>query len=200
MLIATLARMLAVAACLGSTPFRRAGPIRGPQSMVQKTDLAPPVRFGAVTKYLLPQNRSPNAITVAPDGSVWFGELGVPGVGHLYKNGTLVEYRWPYTFPAHSSSSKGTICSDWTDTWGIALWDGDVWGTNANSDSIVGLNPSTDSFQTIQLKSGSFPYTLTVGPDNRLWFTQLPFLAELGSVDPSSHQVSYYPLPNGRTT
>jgi len=197
MLIATLA-LVAVAGGLGfyALSQNRSYPC-GPQSMVQKTNLAPPVQFGAVTKYLLPQNRSPNAITVAPDGSVWFAELGVPGVAHLYQNGTLVEYRWPYTYPASSSSSEGTICSDWTNTWGIAVWDGDVWGTNGATDSIVGLNPSTDSFQTMQVKTGSFPYTLTVGPDNRLWFTQLPFLPEVGTVDPSSHQVSYHPLPDG---
>ena len=169
----------------------------GPQSMVHKTNLAPPLRFGAVTKYLLPDDRSPNAITVAQDGSVWFAELGTPGVAHLFQNGTLVEYRWPYTYPASSSSSGGTGCSDWTNTWGIAVWDGDVWGTNGATDSIVGLNPSTDSFQTIHVETGSFPYTLAVGPDNRLWFTQLPFLPEVGAVDPSSHQVSYYPLPDG---
>src|SRR5438876_9419388 len=52
--------------------------------------------FGAVTKFQLSSpGRAPNAITVAPDGSVWFGEQGIPGVGHLYPNGTLVEYRWP---------------------------------------------------------------------------------------------------------
>ncbi len=197
MLMGTLA-LVAVAGVLGFYAVSQAHSYPcGPQSMVQKTNLPPPVQFGAVTKYLLPQNRSPNAITVAPDGSVWFAELGVPGVAHLYQNGTLVEYRWPYTYPASSSSSNGTICSDWTNTWGIAVWDGEVWGTNAATDSIVGLNPSTDSFQTIQVKTGSFPYTLTVGPDNHLWFTQLPFLPEVGRVDPSSHQVSFYPLPNG---
>ena len=169
----------------------------GPQSMVQKTNLAPPVHFGAVTKYLLPQDRSPNAIAAAPDGSVWFAELGVPGVAHLYLNGSLVEYRWPYSYPQSVTSSSGVACSDWTNTWGIAIWDGGIWATNGASDSIVGLNPLTDSFQTIHVSTGSFPYTLTVGPDDRLWFTQLPFLPEVGSVDPSSHQVTYYPLPSG---
>jgi len=121
MLMGTLA-LVAVAGVLGFYAVSQAHSYPcGPQSMVQKTNLPPPVQFGAVTKYLLPQNRSPNAITVAPDGSVWFAELGVPGVAHLYQNGTLVEYRWPYTYPASSSSSNGTICSDWTNTWGIAV-------------------------------------------------------------------------------
>jgi len=197
MLMATLP-LLVVAGVIGFYALSQSQSYPcGPQSLVQKTDLAPPLQFGAVTKYLLPEDRSPNAITVAPDGSVWFAELGTPGVAHLSQNGTLVEYRWPYTYPASPSSSGGTACSDWTNTWGIALWDGDVWGTNGATDSIVGLNPSTDSFQTIHVETGSFPYTLAVGPDNHLWFTQLPFLPEVGRVDPSSHEVSYYPLPDG---
>src|SRR5207244_641940 len=77
--------------------------------------------FGAVTKFQLPSpGRAPNAITVAPDGSVWFGEQAIPGVGHLYPNGTLVEYRWSGNY--NSSSDSGYSCSYQTDTWGIALW------------------------------------------------------------------------------
>ncbi|HMK83451.1 MAG TPA: hypothetical protein VK503_07015, partial [Candidatus Bathyarchaeia archaeon] len=37
------------------------------------------IQFGGVQKYLLPSGRSPNAITVADDGSVWFGEQSLPG-------------------------------------------------------------------------------------------------------------------------
>jgi len=167
----------------------------GPQSMVQKTETTQ-VTFGAVTKYPLLQNRSPNAITVAPDGSVWFGELGVPGVGHLYPdNGTLVEYRWPSTRLPLSSSSR--TCIDVSDTWGIAVWDGTVWATYEDNGSLVGLNPSSDALQVIQLKNGSLPYTLAVAPDGSLWFTDLSYPAHVGRVDAATHRVTYYPVPAG---
>jgi virginiamycin B lyase len=167
----------------------------GPQSSVQTTKVAP-VTFDAVTEYPLPQNRSPNAITVAPDGSVWFGELGVPGVGHLYpNNGTLVEYRWPSSYIPLSSSSRA--CFDVSDTWGVALWNGMVWATYQDNSSLVGLNPSSDASQIIQLKSGSLPYTLAVGPDGALWFTELSYPAQVGRVDPATHQVTYYSVPAG---
>ncbi|MDG6913207.1 MAG: hypothetical protein JRN35_09045, partial [Nitrososphaerota archaeon] len=62
------------------------------------------VTFGAVTEFALPSPaRSPNAITVAPDGSVWFGEQAIPGVAHLYPNGTLVEYAWPFNYTFQSN-------------------------------------------------------------------------------------------------
>lgn len=167
----------------------------GPQSMVQSTQLTP-AKFGAVTKYQLPANRSPNGIVAAPDGSVWFGELGVPGVAHLYpENGTLVEYRWPFDYPKSSIASSD--CSDWTDTWGVAIWNGMVWAPNQDNSSLVGLNPSNDTFETVRLNSTSQPYTLAVGPENNLWFTDLSYPARIGSVDSATHQVTYYDLPNG---
>ena len=51
---------------------------------------------GDIKDYILPNpSKLPNKLTVAPDGSVWFGEQSVPGVGHLFPNGSLVEYAWP---------------------------------------------------------------------------------------------------------
>ena len=55
--------------------------------------------FGGVWKYQLPPGRLPNAITVASDGSVWFGEQNLPGIGHILPNATLVEYKWPFQYP-----------------------------------------------------------------------------------------------------
>lgn len=169
----------------------------GPQSMVQTSKLTP-VNFDAVTKYQLPQNRSPNAVTVAPDGSVWFGELDVPGVAHLYPgNDTLVEYRWPFSYPSPSSSTGAPGCFDWSNTWGVAIWNGMVWATYQDNNTLVGLDPSNDTFETLQLNSGSLPYTLAVGPDNGLWFTELSSPARIGRVAPATHQISYYTVPSG---
>ena len=166
----------------------------GPAHPVQKSQLSP-VSFGAVTKYPLPANRSPNAITVQPDGSVWFGELGSPGVAHLYvSNRTLVEYRWPYTYQPDQNGK--VVCSDFTDTWGILAWDGQIWATDGGRSQIVGLNPSNDSFQYIHLQKNSFPYTLAVSPDGRLWFSMLSSPPQVGRVDPGTHAVTYFPLPS----
>jgi virginiamycin B lyase len=124
----------------------------------------PTVHFGAVTKYLLPKpDRFPNAVEVAPDGSVWFGEQNSPGMGHLYANGTYVEYAWPFNYSPSTTS-----------IWGLAIWNGKVWATDALGAQLVSLDPSNGALIGVKLPNvNAFPYTVTIGPDNSLWFTEL---------------------------
>jgi streptogramin lyase len=130
--------------------------------------------FGAVTTFSLPApERWPNGIAVASDGSVWFGEEAVPALAHFYPtNGTLVEYSFP---GAYKSTFSGAYdCADKTDIWGVALWDGRVWATDSAQDRLVGLDPTNDAFEVVSLAaSDSLPYTLTPGPGDTLWFTQI---------------------------
>ena len=144
------------------------------------------VQFGAVRKYRLPSSRAPNAITLAPDGSVWFGEQALPGVAQLYPNGTLLEYKWPFRY--NSPGLPGL-----TFTWGIALWKGCVWASDQAGSQLVAVDPATRSTKTIKLGTGSFPYTLTVGPDDSLWFTEV-FASKIGRVD-SQFRLHEYSLP-----
>ncbi|MBI2648679.1 MAG: hypothetical protein HYW93_03385, partial [Thaumarchaeota archaeon] len=143
------------------------------------------VSFGAVTKFKLPSpDRNPNGVVVAPDGSVWFGEQTLPGVGHIFANengtATLVEYVWPFSYPTQRASGPG--CPPKTEIWGITLWNGMVWAADPVGNQLVGLNPSTETFHTIKLpKNNSYPYSLTVGPENSLWFTEL-FTSTIGKV------------------
>jgi len=140
---------------------------------IVKSELTP-TSFGAITTISLPApERLPNAMTVAPDGSVWFGEQAVPGLAHLYlTNGTLVEYSFPGTYLPNSNAGYG--CADKTDIWGVALWDGRVWATDSSQNRLVGLSTTNDTFKVVSLSaSDSLPYTLTPGPDDALWFTQI---------------------------
>ncbi len=121
--------------------------------------------FAAITEYALPNpGRMPNGIASAPDGSVWFGETSVPGVGHLMLNGTLVEYAWPLS----PKSEVEGACEYKTGIWGVAIWNNMVWGTSYDSNQIFGLIPGND---TVRSLSAPEPNTLTVGPDGNLWFT-----------------------------
>ena len=150
------------------------------------------VQFDAVTKYQLPTpGRYPNALTTAPDGSVWFGEQSVPGIAHLYQNGSLVEYAWP---GVQSSATGAGACEFKTSIWGVAVWNGLVWGTDADGNRIIGLNPSTNTFQTLTIPvSDTFPYSLAVRPDNSLWFTMLSTPPRLGRVD-TQGQIQLYQI------
>jgi streptogramin lyase len=138
------------------------------------------VHFGAVTKFRLPGNEFPNGVTVASDGSVWFGEQNVPGLARLYENGTMIEYAWPVNY----SPSTTAI-------WGVADWNGRIWASDALGGQIIGLDPATSTIIAIKLSNiGGFPYTLTVGPDDALWFTEL-FGSKLGRIDPQCRLTEY---------
>lgn len=143
--------------------------LSGPES---KSELASK-SFGAITAFSLPApGRWPNAIAVAPDGSVWFGEEAVPALAHFYANGTLVEYSFPGIY--RENSSMGFNCADKTDIWGVALWEGRVWATDSAQNRLVGLSPTNDTFKVVALAANdSLPYTLTPGPYDTLWFTQI---------------------------
>lgn len=139
--------------------------------------------FGGVTEYSLPsQGRWPNAVTTAPDGSVWFAEEETPGVARLYPgNGTLVEYAWPgYPTP------QAPDCLYSASVSGIALWDGRVWAADEFNNAVLGVNPSDGSTVRVNTTSGAeYPYWLAAGPDGNLWFTSDNTPASIGRIFPN---------------
>lgn len=151
--------------------------------------------FSAVTEYLLPSpQRSPNAIAVAPDGSVWFGEESLPAFGHLYTNGTVVEYPWPGPYPPPGAINYS--CALRTQIWGVALWNGSVWASDSAGNQLVGLDLTDGEFSHVVMPlPDSFPYTLAVAPDASLWFTELSgqVLARLDS----NGTLRQFPVPTG---
>jgi len=137
-------------------------------------------KFGAVTEYKLPSpDRWPDAVTMAPDGSVWFAEQETPGVGHLFpSNGTVVEYPWPgYTAPSPPD------CVPPYSSSGIALWNGKIWAAEEFGNVLWGVNPADGSAQLVNVTGrADFPYWLSVGPDGALWFTSDNLPAVLGRI------------------
>jgi streptogramin lyase len=140
----------------------------------------PSVHFNAVTKFRLPEKVFPNGITVASDGSAWFGEQDPPGIAHLYGNGTMVEYRWSPNYPLSTTS-----------IWGVADWHGRVWVTDAMGGQIVTLDPNASTVSAVRLRNeGAFPYTITLGLDDALWFTEL-YGSRLGRIDAQCKLTEY---------
>ncbi len=166
---------------------------------VLRTQLPPPTAFGGVTEFALPTPiREPASPAIAPDGSVWFAELSVPGLAHLYPdNRTLVEYAWPFGYPA--PPSPGGLCGQKTSSWGVVLWAGKVWASDSSGNQLVGMDPSTGRLTTVEIPTDfSFPYTLTPGPGNTLWFTEL-FAGKVGVLSQNG-TIREYSLPGGNIT
>ena len=140
-------------------------------------------QLGAVTEYRLPApDKYPNAVTGAPDGTVWFAEDELPGIGHLFpNNGTVVEYAWPGYAPPKPPDCIGSVSVS-----GIALWNGGVWAADESGNTIVGVNPSDGKTVSLNTSSGAdYPYWLAVGPDGYLWFTSDNTPARIGRIAPN---------------
>lgn len=130
----------------------------------------PVYKYGFLTKYLLPAGRYPNGITFAPDGSVWFGEEGLPGLAHMWLNGTLEEYLFPGKYAGNSVSQ----CYTKTEIGSIVLLNNYVWSTDTSKNRIIALDPGKDDFKIFYLNTANArPYYLTSGPDGSVWFTEL---------------------------
>jgi streptogramin lyase len=163
---------------------------------VLRTQLAAPTTFGGVTEFALPTPMvAPSSPTIAPDGSIWFAEQSVAGIAHFYPdNGTLVEYAWPFNYVAPPYTDG--VCGQKTSTWGVVLWDGKVWATDTSGNQLVALDPSTGAISTVKIPTNSsLPYTLTPGPNNTLWFTELA-AGQLGELYQNG-TVRQYPVPGG---
>jgi streptogramin lyase len=163
---------------------------------VLRTQLAAPTTLDGVTEFALPSPvRQPSSPVVAPDGSVWFAEQSVAGIAHLFPaNRTLVEYAWPFAYS--TPPFTGELCGQKTNVWGLALWNGKVWATDPEGNQLVAMDPSTARFTQVQIpSSSSFPYTLTPGPNDTLWFTEL-FTGKVGVLD-SSGTIQEHQLPGG---
>ncbi|MDG6926394.1 MAG: hypothetical protein JRN09_07545 [Nitrososphaerota archaeon] len=157
---------------------------------VIRAQLSPTV-FGEVTTYALPKPlKAPNSVTAAPDGSVWFGEVALRGVAHLFTNGTLFQYAWPSSFV-----TPETQCFDLSELWGIVLWHGMVWASDSPNDQLVGLAPSNDTFKTIPLASGSQPRFLVVDSLGNLWFTESSSHTQVGVISSPGATPRYFDVP-----
>jgi virginiamycin B lyase len=75
--------------------------------------------------------------------------------------------------------------------------DGGVWFTGQRAGFLGHFNPSTLAVEEVPLGAGSAPHGVIVGPDGAAWVTD-GGLNAIVRVDPTTHQVRSYRLPDGR--
>jgi hypothetical protein len=121
---------------------------------------------------------SPDAITLGPDGNVWWADF--ISIGKITPAGTITRY---FDLPSPSLTGKGITAGP----------DGNVWFTlNGSVNSIGRIKPNGDMDDfpvedTIQLQD------ITLGPDGNLWFTD-PLGKQVGKMT-TTGTVTRYPTP-----
>jgi len=172
-----LVAVIAVSAVGAYVVLNQTGPCSPQKATETTTPQLKATTFGAVTEFALPTKGTwANAITVNPDGSVWFGEQALPGVAQYDPtSGQLTEYRWTCYATTQTSGAITSI-------WGVAQWNGRIWATDGDGNRLIGLNPADGSLTYVNTTTASFPYLLTPAPDGSLWFTTLTAKPQLGRL------------------
>jgi streptogramin lyase len=106
-------------------------------------------------------NSLPDAITVGPDGNLWFTEYGANKIGRFNPTtNTFAEF----TLPTSGAGPEGITAGP----------DGNLWFTESTASKIGRFNPAGTITEFALPTAGSGPTGITVGPpgDNGLWFTE----------------------------
>ncbi|MFC5182893.1 Vgb family protein [Actinomadura harenae] len=145
---------------------------------------------GKITEYPIPRNSAkgtgfPDAIATASDGAVWFTDVSgmVPRVGRVDPASGAVA-----TFEPSADALPGAQIS------GIAAGaNGAMWFTTGYNGSIVKITASGSAGVLTTFATGLSPYSVTVGPDQAVWFTSLD--GQIGRLDPATGAVTTYAAP-----
>jgi virginiamycin B lyase len=104
-----------------------------------------------LTTHKLPDSASPSDMVVGPDGATW-----VTSYGQIHRISTSGRIR-TYDLGEQPGS--------------IAVAGGSMWVADAGGDAIHRVETDGSS-QRYALDDGSFPISITAGPDGALWFTE----------------------------
>jgi virginiamycin B lyase len=126
-----------------------------------------------LTTYKLPDSASPSDMVVGPDGATWVTSYGQ--INRISTSGRIRSYAL--------GEQPGAI----------AVAGGSMWVADAGGDAIHRVETDGSS-QRYALDAGSFPISITAGPDGALWFTEGRGDA-IGRITLGG-DVTGYPLPS----
>jgi streptogramin lyase len=175
-------------------------------------------------EYPLAPGHGPSAITLGPDGNLWF--VGPSNfIGKITTSGAITEYTLPEnSFPGGitagsdgnlwftdaSTNKIGKITTSGVITEyalpekstpaGITAGpDGNLWFTEQTSNK-VGKITTSGAITEYSIPSNNRPYAITAGPDGNLWFTVLgSFSSDVDKIT-TSGVFTVYKLPEGNTS
>jgi uncharacterized protein (TIGR03437 family) len=121
---------------------------------------------------------SPGAITVGPDGNLWFTDGATNAIGKITSGGTITEYplATPKSLPV-----------------GIAAGpDGNLWFTEASNNKIARITPAGAITENGLPTAGAYPTYIVLGSDGNLWFLEYAVF-NVAKVTPAG-VVTEYPI------
>jgi len=179
---------------------------------------------GTVTEFPLPTTGSrPFAITLGPDGKLWFTEFAANLIGQIAPDGTINEFPLPTAnsgpegitlgpdgnlwFAEFNANKIGRITPGGTITefaiptpnsgpLGIAVGpDGNMWFTEFNANRIGMITPDGSTINEFSIPTAdSGPYGITAGADGNLWFTEFN-AGRIGRITPDGSAINEFSLP-----
>ena len=140
----------------------------------------------AITEFPLPNpGCNPREITAGSDGNIWFSEFSGSQVGMINQTTHAIT---EFTLP-----SAGHV-------WGITTGpDGNIWYRETQPPRVGVIDVTTHAITQFTIPStygDNASAGITAGPDGNLWFT---VGKGLGDINPTTHAVNLYGLPNGGT-
>ena len=132
----------------------------------------------AIAGYQVPVGGASEAITLGPDGAMWFTDV-TGYIGRITEAGVITLYPVPGGFNQFYGIATGP--------------DGAVWFTGASG--YVGRITTAGAVTEYSVpNSDAYPYGITAGPDGALWFTEL-YANQIGRIT-TSGAITEYPVPN----
>jgi virginiamycin B lyase len=136
---------------------------------------------GLFASYALPLGgqQTPTAITLGPDGNMWFTAGCGGNIGKVTSDGTITEYR--------AKASGGTFPQGIT-VLGNNLWFADQFnaiGEMTTDGVLVNSYPATGG------GAGTGPNAIAAGPDGKLWFGQIAVQDNVSNMTTAGVQTDF---------
>jgi streptogramin lyase len=155
---------------------------------------------GSYTSYPVPTSARAvpglDAITVGPNGNMWFTETAVNRIGEITPRAAGPAIH-EFALPAADHLAQG-VGSSITSADTISAGPGnDIWFTEQGSNAIGVMGTSgalVSKFTVPNSNLNPTPYGITEGPDSTMWFTENA-ANQVASIT-AQGKISVYPLPN----
>jgi virginiamycin B lyase len=113
-----------------------------------------------ITEFPIASGNGPEAMTLGPDGNVWFVDTGANRIVRVTPGGVMT----PFSTGIGSNAGLAGI---------TAGPDGNIYFTESNRDRIGRINLTTFVItESSPMGGGSDPRGITTGPDGALWFAE----------------------------